>query len=152
MSSGSAINLLRERARRAADLVAKHEFVRIYTHHDADGISAGAILAKSLLRAGKAFHITFLKGLNEPFEYERGELLVFADMGSGYADLISQVETDVVVLDHHIPNGEIRPKGNIVHVNPHLVGMDGTFELSASGVCYFSPMNWEGTGIWLLWH
>ena len=137
MSSGSAINLLRERARRAADLVAKHEFVRIYTHHDADGISAGAILAKSLLRAGKAFHITFLKGLNEPFEYEREELLVFADMGSGYADLVSQVETDVVVLDHHIPNGEIRPKGNIVHVNPHLVGMDGTFELSASGVCYF---------------
>lgn len=137
MSSGSAINLLRERARRAADLVARHDFIRIYTHHDADGISAGAIIAKALLKAGKAFHITFLKGLNEPFEYEQGELLLFADMGSGYADLISQVDTDVVILDHHIPNGEIRPKRNLAHVNPHLVGMDGTFELSASGVCYF---------------
>ncbi len=45
MSSGSAINLLRDRARKAADLVARHDFIRIYTHHDADGISAGAILA-----------------------------------------------------------------------------------------------------------
>ncbi len=137
MSSGSAISLLRGRAKRAAELVAKHDFVRIYTHYDADGISAGAILAKALLRAGKSFQISFLKGLNEPFDYEKGELLLFADMGSGYADLMSEVDTDVVILDHHVPNGEIVPKKALAHVNPHLVGMDGTFELSASGVCYF---------------
>ncbi len=137
MSSGSAISLLREGARKAADLVEKHDFIRVYTHHDADGISAGAILAKALLRAGKNFHISFLKGLNEPFEYEKGDLLLFADMGSGYHDLMSKVDTDVVILDHHTPSGEIKAKKSLVHVNPHLVGMDGTYELSASGVCYF---------------
>ncbi|WP_202319509.1 DHHA1 domain-containing protein [Archaeoglobus neptunius] len=136
-SSSSAISLLRERARKAADLVEKHDFVRVYTHHDADGISAGAIIARSLLKAGKSFQISFLKGLNESFEYEKGELLLFADMGSGYADLISEVDADVVVLDHHIPSGGINPKRNLAHVNPHLVGMDGTYELSASGVSYF---------------
>ncbi len=137
MSSGSAISLLRERARKAADLVEKHDFIRVYTHHDADGISAGAIIAMALLRAGKSFHISFLKGLNEPFEYGKDELLLFADMGSGYHDLMSEVDTDLVILDHHIPSGEINAKRDFAHVNPHLVGMDGTYELSASGVCYF---------------
>ncbi|WP_456468274.1 DHHA1 domain-containing protein [Archaeoglobus sp.] len=137
MSSISGISLLRERARKAADLVERHDFIRVYTHHDADGISAGAIIAKALLRAGKSFQISFLKGLNESFDYEKGELLLFADMGSGYADLMSEVDTDLVILDHHIPNGEIQPKRNLAHVNPHLVGMDGTYELSASGVSYF---------------
>lgn len=133
----SAINLLRERARKAADLVERHDFIRIYTHHDADGISAGAIIAKALLRAGKNFQISFLKGLNESFEYEKGELLLFADMGSGYADLMSEVDTDLVILDHHTPSGDIKAKKRLAHINPHLVGMDGTYELSASGVAYF---------------
>jgi len=136
MSSNSGISLLRERARKAANLVERHDFVRVYTHHDADGISAGAIIAKALLRAGKNFHISFLKGLNESFDYEKGDLLIFADMGSGYADLMSEVDTDLVILDHHTPNGEISPKRGFAHVNPHLVGMDGTYELSASGVSY----------------
>lgn len=137
MNSSSGINLLRKRAKKAVELVKKHDFIRVYTHHDADGISAGAILAKTFLRADKSFQISFLKGLNEAFEYERGELLLFADMGSGYADVISKVDTDVVILDHHIPNGEVTPKREVAHVNPHLVGIDGTYELSASGVCYF---------------
>ncbi|WP_290598114.1 MULTISPECIES: DHH family phosphoesterase [unclassified Archaeoglobus] len=136
MSSNSGISLLRERARKAADLVERHDFIRVYTHHDADGISAGAIIAKALLRAGKNFQISFLKGLNESFDYEKGDLLLFADMGSGYADLMSEVDTDLVILDHHTPSGEINPKRNLAHVNPHLVGMDGTYELSASGVSY----------------
>ncbi len=136
MNSNSDVSLLKEFAKKAANLVAKYDFVRIYTHHDADGISAGAILAKSLLRAGKSFQISFLKGLNEEFEYEKDELLIFADMGSGYPDVISSVETDVIVLDHHTPVGEIKPKKDFAHVNPHIAGMDGTYQLSASGVSY----------------
>ncbi len=136
-SSGSDLSLLREFARKAANLVEKHDFVRVYTHYDADGIAAGAIIAKALMRAGKKFQISFLKGLNEPFEYERGELLLFADMGSAYPELMSEVETDLIILDHHIPVGSIKPKRSFAHVNPHLAGFDGTYELSASGVAYF---------------
>jgi single-stranded DNA-specific DHH superfamily exonuclease len=137
MSSDQKIELLKSQAKKAVKLVDEYDFIRIYTHHDPDGISAGAIIAKSLLRVGKRFHITFLKGLNESFEYGEDELLLFADMGSGYPDIISEVNADVVVLDHHIPLGEIHPKKRFAHVNPHLAGFDGTYELSASGVAYF---------------
>ncbi|MET1124458.1 MAG: DHH family phosphoesterase [Archaeoglobaceae archaeon] len=136
-SSISDLDLLKREAAKAANIVARHDFVRVYTHHDADGIAAGAIIAKALLRAGKTFQISFLKGLNEDFEYERGELLVFADMGSAYPDKMSEVDTDLIILDHHIPVGTIKPRRNFAHLNPHLFGFDGTYELSASGVAYF---------------
>jgi single-stranded DNA-specific DHH superfamily exonuclease len=132
MSSGLTI---KEVAKKAANLLNRHEFARIYTHYDADGISAGAVLAKALLRARKAFQISFLKGLND-FEPEGDDLIIFADMGSGYSQKISEIDSDIIILDHHKPDGEIKPKRNLVHINPHFFGIDGTYELSASGVAY----------------
>lgn len=132
MNSGSAIKDL---VKKAVSIVSKHDFARVYTHYDADGIAAGAIIARALLRAGKDFHLTFLKGLND-FETETDTLQIFADMGSGYAELMSRIDADIVILDHHKPNGEIKPKRSLAHVNPHLVGIDGTYEASASSVAY----------------
>ncbi len=132
MSSGLAI---RDTAKKAVSLISKHKFARIYAHYDADGIAGGAIVAKALLRAGKDFQISFLKGLND-FEPENDELLIFVDMGSGYSEKISSINSDVIILDHHKPDGEIKPKKTLVHVNPHLFGIDGTYEISASGVAY----------------
>jgi single-stranded DNA-specific DHH superfamily exonuclease len=126
---------IRDLAKKAVELLSKHNFARVYTHYDADGIAAGAIIAKSLLRAGKEFHLTFLKGLND-FEPETDGLQIFADMGSGYCELMSRIDADVIVLDHHKPNGDINPKRSLVHVNPHLLGIDGTYEVSASGIAY----------------
>lgn len=133
MNLGSEI---REVAKKAANLLLKHDFARIYTHYDADGIAGGAIVAKALLRAGKSFQISFLKGLND-FELEGDELLIFVDMGSGYSEKISSIDSNVIILDHHKPDGEIKPKKTLVHLNPHLFGVDGTYELSASGAAYF---------------
>ncbi|MDI9642627.1 MAG: DHH family phosphoesterase [Archaeoglobaceae archaeon] len=131
----NSVSTLRDLAKKAVNLLSRHDFARIYTHYDADGISAGAIISKALLRAGKDFQITFLKGLND-FEPEDGELQIFADMGSGYSELMSKIDADLIILDHHKPNGEIKPKKGFVHVNPHLVGIDGTYEVSASGIAY----------------
>ncbi len=131
------LDILKAEARKAAELINDHEFIRIFTHYDVDGISSAGILAKSLLRKGKRFHISFLNGLNNGnLEYENDELTVFLDMGSGYPDIISDVESDVLIVDHHFPIGKINPKGKFVHVNPHLAGLDGSFELSASGTAY----------------
>ncbi|RLI80579.1 phosphoesterase [Archaeoglobales archaeon] len=130
------LDLLKLQAKKAAELVEKADFIRIYTHFDADGISAGAIIAKSLLRIGKPFHLRFLKGLNEKVEYEKDELVILADMGSGYPDVVSQIDADVIIIDHHTLVGKIEPLRNFVHINPHLAGLDGTYELSASGTSY----------------
>lgn len=126
---------LKELAKKAANLISKHDFARVYTHHDADGISAGAVIARALLRIEKEFQLTFLKGLND-FESENEDLQIFVDMGSGYGELISNINGDIIILDHHKPVGDIKPKRNLAHVNPHLVGIDGTTEVSASGIAY----------------
>jgi single-stranded DNA-specific DHH superfamily exonuclease len=57
-------------------------------------------------------------------------------MGSGQPDVVSGIDADVIIADHHYPSGKINPKKNFVHVNPHLAGIDGSFELSASATSY----------------
>ncbi|WP_048090711.1 DHHA1 domain-containing protein [Geoglobus acetivorans] len=127
--------MLRVEARKAAKILEGHDFARIYTHYDADGISAGAVISAALYRMGKAFHLSFLSGLNEKIDVD-DDLIIFADMGSGYPDIISDIDADVVVVDHHFPVGRIEPKKEFAHINPHLAGIDGSYELSASGTAY----------------
>ncbi len=126
--------MLRVEARKAAEIIGRHDFARIYTHYDADGISSGAIVALSLLRMEKSIQVSFLSGLNE--EVEEEELIVFADMGSGYPDVVSSLNSDVIVVDHHFPVGRIEPRRDFAHINPHLAGIDGSFEFSASATAY----------------
>lgn len=126
------LDILKVMAKEGLRLVEKHDFIRIYTHHDPDGITSGAILAISLIRMGKDFQVRFLKGLNEDLDYDKSDLVILSDMGSGYPDVVSNIEADVIVIDHHIPLGKI----DKVHINPHLAGLDGNYELSASGTAY----------------
>ncbi|AGK61226.1 Single-stranded DNA-specific exonuclease [Archaeoglobus sulfaticallidus PM70-1] len=130
------LDILKAEARKAVNLIEKYEFVRIFTHYDVDGITAGSIMAKSLLRFNKKFHLSFLNGLNNGINYEKDDLVILLDMGSGYPDIVSSIEADFIVIDHHFPLGKIDAQSSFVHVNPHLAGIDGSFELSASGTAY----------------
>lgn len=127
--------MLRVEAKKAVKIIEKHEFARIYTHYDVDGISSGAIIATALLRKEIQFHLSFLSGLNDGVEVE-DELVIFADMGSGYPDIISSIDADVIIVDHHFPVGRIEARREFAHINPHLAGIDGSYELSASGTAY----------------
>ncbi len=130
------LDMLRVEAVKAAELIRKAESVHIYTHYDADGISSGAVIAIAVKRLGKQFHLTFLKGLNSVPECD-SDLVILSDMGSGYPDIVSEIEQDVVIIDHHYPIGRIEAEDKIVaHVNPHLAGLDGTYELCASSTAY----------------
>ncbi|AEA46355.1 single-stranded-DNA-specific exonuclease RecJ [Archaeoglobus veneficus] len=129
------LDILRIEALKAVELIKESEFIHIYTHYDADGISAAAVLASALHRLDKPFQVTFLKGLNQGVDCD-ADLIILADMGSGYPDIVSEIDANVVIVDHHFPTGRIEPKRSLVHVNPHLAGLDGTFELSASGTAY----------------
>ena len=127
--------LLKVEARKAAKIIRKHSFARVFTHYDADGISSASIVATALLRLGIDFHVSFLSGLNEGVECD-DELVIFADMGSGYPDVVSSLDSDIVVIDHHYPTGRVEAKRDFAHVNPHLAGIDGSYELSASGTAF----------------
>lgn len=129
------LDVLKVEAKKAAEIIKSHDFVRIFTHYDADGISSASIICAALLREGKQFHVTFLKGLIEKINVN-SELVILQDMGSGQPDIVSEIDSDVIIADHHYPSGKIKPRKGLAHVNPHLAGIDGTFELSAAGVAY----------------
>ncbi len=130
------LDVLQVEARKAAELINKHQFARVYTHYDADGISSASILGAAMFRNGIQFQVSFLNGLRDPLDTGSDELIVFQDMGSGQLDIVSQVDSDVVIADHHYPSGKMETEKGFAHVNPHLAGIDGTYELSASGVAY----------------
>jgi single-stranded DNA-specific DHH superfamily exonuclease len=126
-------------AKKAAEKIQKYRFVRIISHNDADGLTSAGIMAQALLRAGIRFQISISEKLDESLiekvngSISQGELVIFCDMGSGQPELIANVVTDVIVLDHHNPVGESHAESV---VNAHIVGIDGATDISASGTCY----------------
>jgi len=130
---------LNDMARQAADVIEDHEYVRVISHNDADGLTSAAIICQALLRKGIRFHTTIVPRLDssvvDTVNASAGEkdLVVFCDMGSGQSDILSGLKNSIVILDHHVPVGDSPAK---VVVNPHLAGIDGAMHISASGTTY----------------
>ena len=130
----------------AADLILDHitkdSMIHVSSHVDADGISAAGIIGKALLRAGGHFRLRLERWMDEKvanrIAKENAALTIFTDMGSGYLDLLGERlgNRDVIILDHHQPVADI-PSG-FIQVNPHTHGIDGTRDISGSGVTYFT--------------
>jgi len=121
---------------KAAEAIAKSILhcgsMRVISHNDADGITSAGLICSALLRAGIPFQATLLNRLDESVISGLEGPVVFCDMGSGKPELISRVKGECFVLDHHRPVGTL----NCMHLNPHLFGIDGAFELSAAGTVY----------------
>lgn len=116
--------------------------LRIISHHDADGISACAILLKLLNLDNRRYTLTVVQQLNKDLLYllskEDYKYYFFVDLGSGQLKEITKFLKDkiVFILDHHIP-AEVKIEENIIHLNPILFGIDGGLEISGAGVVYF---------------
>src|SRR2546426_2588387 len=130
---------------------AKH--VRVLCHYDGDGATSAAILARAFWRWGKPFHVSLTSVLNDATAArvrEEGEgALVVADMGSGQLDTVEGLGRVAVVLDHHKPP---RDSERLVHVNPHLAGIDGAHgacgaTLSWAFALAVDATNWDSAGI-----
>ena len=125
-----------KRLQKAAEAIAKsilrQDSMRVISHNDADGITSAGLICNALLRAGIPFQATLLNRLDESVVSGLQGPVVFCDMGSGKPELIAQVEGECIVLDHHRPVGSL----SCLHLNPHLFGIDGAFELSAAGTVY----------------
>lgn len=112
--------------------------VRIIGHYDCDGLTSSAILVQTLLRLGKRFHLSNVLSLApsviERLNREAPALVLFTDLGSGYMDLLAQLEAPALVVDHHLPQGEV--PGNVLELNAHKAGVDGNREASAASVAF----------------
>lgn len=111
---------------KAADIVRGHDFIQVYSHYDADGVSSASIIAKTLLRAGKEFRITLFTTLNDRnmdiIRASNADCIIITDLGASYIDQLDAMEQDIVVLDHHTI---ICDAQRICYANPHLYGIDG---------------------------
>ncbi|MDD6285862.1 DHHA1 domain-containing protein [Methanosphaera sp.] len=147
---------LLNRADEACDLLKSHiekqHVVRLISHNDADGLTSAGIFANAIQKAGGRFHTTILPRLRDSNVKElnksKYKLFIFSDMGSGNLDSISKLKGDVIIADHHqVPEGtepEIQVDNKqIIHVNPHIFNIDGTKDVSGSGLSYLSVHGYE---------
>ena len=108
--------------------------ILIVSHTDTDGIASAAITASILIELQKSFQIKFFKEVSEKnvkeIKENQNELIIFTDIGSGYLDILSNIEADIIILDHHETVGE--EKENMILVNP----IDYDLEYSGSGTVY----------------
>jgi single-stranded-DNA-specific exonuclease len=124
-----------QRANDLATIVRKSSKIHIVTHIDADGITAGAIASETLRRLGKEYSIECIKQLDEvtirKLLDENHELVWFTDLGSGISTQYPEIKK--IITDHH----ECPPDSDTsFHLNPHLFGKDGSYELSGAGTTY----------------
>lgn len=140
---------LERRLDRVASILDENDKFRIITHYDADGISAGAVLARSLMKDQKGFHMRFISSF--PEEIPRGLPLIFTDIGNSHLKEISQIDEDVIVLDHHDIKEEeykgIDDKNKII-INPHEFGIDGSQEVSGATLALVSAV-WLDENNWV---
>ena len=120
----------------------KKNKIRIVSHLDSDGISACSILINALNLENRKYSVSIVQQLNQKviseISKEDYDCFFFTDIGSGKLNDIRSLlaDKDVFILDHHNPE-DVDIGDSIIHINPHLFGIDGTKEISGAGVVYF---------------
>ncbi|HUX99539.1 MAG TPA: DHH family phosphoesterase [Candidatus Deferrimicrobium sp.] len=118
------------------------ELIRVSSHIDADGLSAAGIVCSALQRLKARFHLRILRQLDPEFiealAEEKHNCYIFSDFGSGQIDLLAKFfpKEDLIVLDHHEPLNKSENPSNIIEINPHLHGYNGSNEISGAGVSF----------------
>lgn len=124
-----------EAAAKLGSAIASGGYIRIVSHNDVDGVCSGTIAIQAVRRQGGSAHLSFS---NHVYESDLASLLssgpdliLFCDMGSDLLSGLRKSGRSYLVLDHH-HTGETDDR----LVNPSTMGIDGTSEISASGVTY----------------
>ncbi len=113
----------------------------IVTHYDADGLAAASIIGRVLLRLEKDF---IIKVIDQVDEFSLSSIpkgsnyhYIFTDLGSASLNLIVERGFEpLVILDHHELLRDEHVRERVHEVNPHAVGINGSKDVSASGLAY----------------
>jgi len=111
----------------------------IVTHYDADGLAAASIIGRTLLKIERMFIIRVIDQADEETlrRIPKGDYYIFTDLGSTAINIIVKNKLrPASILDHHEPLRSEEHELNIYEVNPHVVGIDGSKEVSASGLAF----------------
>jgi RecJ-like exonuclease len=116
--------------------------VAIITHLDADGITAGSIMAMALRRMGARYSVRAVSGMNssvvENMKADGHDFYVITDLGGGWASNLRKALDDKwAIIDHHeISEEEILTDHASQILNPWKFGIDGGREVAAGGMAY----------------
>lgn len=138
---------------KAHEMVQEAEDVKIYSHIDCDGISAGAILSSTLDRLEIDHEIDFISLDKIEDLKAENELTIFSDLGSGQdLEEFNTSLSKVLILDHHPPLRRLNhSNGQFLELNPHHYHIDGSYDISGGGMTYllartfgFYDLSWVG--------
>ncbi len=142
---------------KAAKIIKGSQKVLIVSHIDTDGITSLAILIRAMERAMIEHTWMNLKQLNaqtliqilEILDDNNFDTLIFSDMGTGQIinvlrSLRQGMIENLIVIDHHLAPHNIslaQEYANslnitLTHVNPLLFGLNGSKDVSSSGVAF----------------
>lgn len=116
--------------------------VAIITHLDADGITAGSIMAMALRRMGARFSVRAVSEMNpsviDKMKDDGRDFYVITDLGGGWASHLRKALGDKwVIIDHHeITEEEILTDDEAQILNPWKFGIDGGRDVPAGGMAY----------------
>ncbi len=117
--------------------------MRIFSHHDADGIASAAIAVFVAKRLGLNYEVTIRNQLTPQDVIDGSDVYWFNDMGS--ARLKDMRNIKGVVTDHHNPvvleTHYTESGNNIYQFNPHLEGLDGSISQSGSTTTFLFATN-----------
>jgi single-stranded-DNA-specific exonuclease len=131
-----------EAAKIITECVETDGFIHVVSHLDADGLAAAGIIGKALWRLRANFRLRIQQWVDEKIVLDittdKPKLVILADLGSGYLNVLSNHLSDhqIIVLDHHKPMGYAT--ANVMQVNPHLHGIDGSKDISGAGVAFLA--------------
>lgn len=147
---------MRELLLMAAKETRRANKIMAFSHIDADGISALAIISIMLEREEKEFEWKNVHQINsesiiqikEEIRKYRPDLVIFSDFGTGQIELLkthlSDIESveSIIILDHHLPQNNNTnasnqiEHSNIIEVNPWHHGLSGSYDLSGAGTAF----------------
>ncbi|MCL4447703.1 MAG: DHH family phosphoesterase [Thermoplasmatales archaeon] len=117
----------------ASKLIEKNDFFRVFSHYDADGVSSALILAETLRRLNKGFHLSFLRSMEMDVIRESSSYpIILSDLGT---ELSWELKSSgIVIVDHHMISGPL--DNEYINLNPRKFGYDGTKEACSSTVAF----------------
>lgn len=133
-------------AQQIRDCLIDADKICLITHTDCDGVSSSFIWYEIFEYLDKPYliiNVEYLNSLNIKNisrKSKKYDTLIFSDIGSGQIDLILknfEKNKTIIIVDHHPVI--VRKKDNVdklIHLNPHLIGLDGSVVASGATMSY----------------
>lgn len=132
--------------KRILKAIKNNEKIAIYSDYDCDGIPGGVVMHDFFKKIEYKNFVNYIPhrnkegyGLNtKALDELKADLLITVDLGitdCGQVDYANKIGTDVIITDHHLPNGEL-PKAYAI-LNPKQKDCNYPFDgLCGAGVAF----------------